>query len=307
MRGVAWTDALQAVLMLGGLAGLLLAAVPTPAHLAAAVQRVAELAPSKVAVPSQSDCLTWAITILLIGLSGSAYPQAIQRIFAARDLAALKRSLTLMAFMPIFTMTPLVLTGILAVTTIPGLEGVAADQVMPRLLDAWASGSAGLAVAAWMVLVAVLAAIMSTADSVLLSLSSILAKDVLGRTLLASASERQVTRIGKSLSWAIVAGLVALALVPRITRWGLIEIKMEVLAQVWPMLCLGLRWERLTASAALAGLLAGLGVSGILAAAGHSRLAGIHAGVIGLGVNVSVAIAGTLLLSQRPPRRPSSR
>ena len=66
---------------------------------------------------------------------------------------------------------------------------------------------------------AVVSAIMSTADSVLLSLSSILAKDVLGTTVLRGADEARLTQAGKTLSWVLVAVLVGIALVPRITLW----------------------------------------------------------------------------------------
>jgi Na+/proline symporter len=74
-----------------------------------------------------------------------------------------------------------------------------------------------------------IAAIMSTADSVLLTLSSILAKDLLGKSVLRGASDARLTQAGKLASWVVVGALLVVALVPRITLWGLTELKMELL------------------------------------------------------------------------------
>jgi SSS family solute:Na+ symporter/sodium/pantothenate symporter len=290
MRAVAWTDAVQGALMLVGLGGILAAVVPSPAHLADATAWVAASAPEKVSVPSWSLCLTWASTVVLIGCSGSVYPQAIQRIYAAKSAATLKRSLSLMVVMPLVTMVPLVLIGIISLRELSGLEGVAADQVMPLMLNRWASASPLLAAASLSVMLAAVAAIMSTADSVLLTLSSIVAKDFLGKTLLRDAPEARLTRAGKAISWAIVGALVVIALVPRITLWGLTELKMEILVQVAPLFMLGLNSSRITARGALTGLLAGLAVSFALPLSGYGRPFGLHDGTVGLAVNLVLVV-----------------
>ena len=172
------------------------------------------------------------------------------------------------------------------------------DQVIPSLLTAWSGRSLLLYCLSVIVITAVVAAIMSTADSVLLSLSSILAKDVLGQTLLRGASEAQLTRVGKRLSWLVVAVLVVLALAPRTTLWGLTEIRMEILAQVAPLFVLGVAWRRLTTPAVVTGLAAGCLTYGGLLLAGQPEVWNVHAGVIALGVNVACCVGLTRL-----PRR----
>lgn len=291
LRAVAWTDGVQGGLMLFGLAGILVNVVPTPAHLAAITTWIGENAPAKAAVPTWEACATWLSTLLLIGMSGAVYPQAIQRIYAARSTAALKRSLSVMVVMPLVTMTPIFIIGILSLRDLAGLDGLAADQVMPLMLSHWAAQSGWLAAAALAVMLAAVAAIMSTADSVLLTLSSILAKDIAGRTALAGADESTVTRAGKIASWVIVGVLVTVALVPRISLWGLTELKMELLVQVSPLFVIGLHWPRLTGPAALAGLVCGLGVAFALPLAGLSRPFGLHDGTLGWIVNVLVCVA----------------
>ncbi len=290
LRAVAWTDGLQAVMLVAGLVGVMVAVAPTTARLERLTEWIIQNEPHKAAVPSWSMCVTWASTVLMIGLSAAVYPQAIQRIYAAEDARALKRSVGRMAFMPLVTMVPIMMVGIFGIEHFAGLSAVEADQVLPRLLGEWATRSLWLYWMAILVVLAVVAAIMSTADSVLLSLSSILAKDFLGRSVLKGTPEARLTHAGKLLSWGVMACLVTIALVPRITLWGLIELKMELLVQVAPAFFLGLRWRGLTARATLAGMIGGLMCSLLLPLVGFDRPLGLHAGLVGLAANLLLCV-----------------
>ena len=297
MRAVAWTDAIQGLLLVGGLAGIMIAVVPTPSHLAEVTAWIAERQPEKVAVPSWTGSANWLSTLLLVGFSAAVYPQAIQRVYAARSLRALRWSLGVMAFMPLVTIVPVFLIGILSIQRLGGLDGVAADQVMPMLMAGWAAESPGMYALALVVMLGAVAAIMSTADSVLLTLSSILAKDLIGPWLFTGAPEERLTRVGKVASWVVVAVLIAIALVPRITLWGLLELKMELLLQVSPLFVLGLTWRRLTARAAFAGMLTGLALALGIPLAGYARPFGFHAGVIGWAANLLVCYGLSMIPS----------
>jgi Na+/proline symporter len=162
------------------------------------------------------------------------------------------------------------------------------------LLRDWATQSLvsyGLSV---LVLAGALAAIMSTADSVLLSLSSILAKDFLGKTIFRNAPEARLTQAGKILSWGITGFLAWLATSPRITLWGLIELKFELLIQVAPAIILGVIWPRLSAKPTLVGLVVGTAVAGTFAFSGVEEVAGIQAGLLALGLNLGIAVGLSL-------------
>lgn len=301
MRAVAWTDCIQGVMLLVGLVGLLVAVAPGPQQLEITTQWLLEHQPQKAMVPTWEMCRTWMSTLLLIGFSASIYPQAIQRIYAARSVGALKRSLSLMAFMPLVTMSVVLLVGILAIPQFAELRGVEADQVMPLLLREWAQQSYWVYAMAVLVITGILAAIMSTADSALLTLSSILAKDVLGTTVLRNLDEVRLTQVGKLLSWVLMAAVALVALVPRITLWGLTELKMEILAQLSPLFLLGLTWRRFTAGPALLGIVVGTGLAMGLTLNGYGRVWGIHAGVLGAGVNYLVCVVATSLRQTPSP------
>ena len=290
MRAVALTDTLQGLMLVVGLTGLLVAASATPTHLATVTERLATAAPEKVTVPGWDICRNWVSTLVLIGFSGAVYPHAIQRIYAARDSAALQRSFSVMVFLPLVTTGSVFLVGVLAIEQLGGAGPIESDQVLPLLLTEWGESSPILYALSLLVIVAVVSAIMSTADSVLLSLSSILAKDILGTTVLRGAGEARLTQAGKTLSWVLIAVLVGIALVPRITLWGLTELKMEILAQVAPLFVLGVTWDRLTTRAALTGMLTGTTVYAGLLMGGYNELWNVHAGVVALIVNLAVCV-----------------
>lgn len=303
LRAVAWTDCLQGGLLAVGLIGLLAATILTGDGLEAATRWILEHEPAKALKPSGTVQAGWASTVLLIGFAGAVYPHAIQRIFAARSTGSLRRALSVMAFLPFLTTLPVFFVGILALPRLAGLEGVAADQVLPSLVRGWASESAWMFGLAVITVVGVVAAIMSTADSVLLTLSSMVAKDFaapwLRRRGDGTVPEERVTRIGKAVSLAIMGILVAIAVTPRISLWGLLELKMELLAQAAPVFVLGLSWRRLRARAALAGVIVGTLLAAGLTLAGMGRIGGVHAGLLGAAANAAVAVVLSLVAARR--------
>jgi Na+/proline symporter len=286
MRAVAWTDAAQGVLMLLGLGALLAWLLVEAGGLGEVTRQISALRPEVVAVPDAEERANWISTILLLGLASVVYPQAIQRVYAARSGRTLKRAFALMTFMPFTTTLVVTLIGLAAIPRFDGLGEVQADTVMPRLLGEWAVSGTLNSVFAVVVFIGALAAIMSTADSVLLSLGAVIAVDLLGR----NRTDPATTKLGKRIAALVMVAAVALALVPKLTLWRLIELKMELLIQCVPAFLLALHWRRLRAMPCLAGVVVGTLIAGGAALAGVKRIEGIHIGVIGLAVNLAVVI-----------------
>ena len=94
---------------------------------------------------------------------------------------------------------------------------------------------------------AVLAAMMSTADSALLSISSMVSKDIYGAIVRPDATEGQLTRVGKLCSWILLALLVGLAIALReqATLIQIIDRKFDLLVQMVPAFMLGMRCKGL--------------------------------------------------------------
>ena len=271
LRAVAWTDAIQgAILALGFvlLIGMLLDRFgPLEGATRAIMQADLSNGTRKSLPPDAAQCRQWLSYVLAVGFGISLYPQAIQRIYAARSPRVLRRSLAIMALMPVPTMIISVIAGIMALAYLPGLEGASADQVFGRVLREIQLHSAlGYALVV-ITLAAVLAAMMSTADSALLSISSMLTKDICAAHLMKGASQETLTRLGKAISWLIIIALIGLALVLRekSSLIALIDRKVDLLIQLVPAFMLGLRWRGLKAKPVLSGLFAGVVIALVLA------------------------------------------
>ncbi len=305
MRAVAWTDTAQGLLMMLGLAALLVWLVTAGGGAGALTESILTARPAAGAVPDAHECANWASSIVLLGLASVVYPQAIQRIYAARSGRTLRRSLALMSFMPLTTTLVVTCIGLAAIPRFEGLGSVEADRVMPLLLGDWAAAGRVEALLAVGVFIGALAAIMSTADSVLLSLGSLVAEDLLGRSRRAA----DTTRLGKRIAAAVMLAAALLAIVARdVTLWGLIELKMELLIQCAPSFLLAIHWRGFRAGPGCAGLLVGsaIAIAGVVLET--PRLGGVHVGVIGLLPNLAIAVAGSRLAAsdQRAASAPPS-
>jgi Na+/proline symporter len=289
MRAVAWTDAAQGILMMLGLAALAGWLVTAAGGLSEVTRQIGATRPEALAVPGPRESANWASRIALLGLASVIYPQAIQRIYAARSGRALKRSFALMTFMPLTTTLVVTLIGLAAIPRFDALGAIEADTVMPRLLTEWAAAGLVASVLAVLVFIGALAAIMSTTDSVLLSLGSLVAEDLLGRP----GGDPRTTRVGKWAAGVALGATLLLALAPRVTLWRLIELKMELLIQCVPAFLLAIHWRGLRARSTLLGLLSGTGFVLICVAAGVSQLGGVHVGMVGLGANALICALGS--------------
>jgi len=138
---------------------------------------------------------------------------------------------------------------------------------------------------------ATIAAIMSTVDSALLSMSSIITKDIYSR-FKPTVNQSDLTKMGKLLSWIIMAIAVYLAIILPQTIWRLLEIKLELLIQVAPAIFLGLYLKKLKSKSVFMGMVIGTLVAVSIMIANNlgmnipAKPWGIHAGVWGLMINI---------------------
>ncbi len=303
IRAIAWTDVIQGAVLMVGFVFLLALLFDQFGPLAAATERIAASPDAfKVARPGSAMLREWLSYILVIGMGGALYPQAIQRIYAARSARAMNRSLAVMAFLPFTTALIAMIAGIYALAYVPGLEGAATDQVLARLLRIVQENSLlGYAVVV-VIFSAVLAALMSTADSAMLSISSMFTKDIYGVHIKPNARESELTKIGKRCSWIVVGILVGLAILlkDQTSLISLIDRKFDLLVQLVPAFMLGIHLRFLKRGPVLAGLVTGLVVALGLAFGPFDfvvagKVWGLHPGLYGLAANLAIALAGSAL------------
>lgn len=200
MLAVTWTDIVQGALMLAvvlGTAGALVAREGAPLAL---LERATAAAPAlgemvdKPLVSLLGIFTLWAAAIPVI-------PHIVMRVFTARDARGARMSLNLamvlysaLILLAVFVVAP---AGRLKFPSLPD-----ADRVFLAVIqDGFPPVARGLAVAA------VLAAVMSTTDALLLAVSAAVTHDLLGERL-KSVSGRARNRITVAVPWAV--GLAAM-------------------------------------------------------------------------------------------------
>ncbi len=294
VRGVIWTDILQGSLLFAGCLFLFFAAaslngpdsITNPAVLANQLGTY---------LAEDVDPLKILSLIILIAVGAAVYPQAIQRIFIARDPATLKRSYIPLLFMPFLTTLPMILVGISVAEWLPDLDRGQSENVIIYAVGHIMQAYPALSWLLVLYLGASIAAIMSTIDSALLTLGSTVTKDMIavsGREL----SERQLHRISRTVSWSLMMVMAVLAIILPQTIWSLMIFKFEFLIQIAPAFILGINSNRLNGRGVLIGLLLGCLTALMLKlspVAGWplSEPLGVHAGIWGLLVNLTVIFA----------------
>lgn len=260
MRATAWTNVFQGGLFLffmvavfflvsGELGGL------GPAMEAVRAHDEALLVRGQSGLYSGGGWFSWGLTISLTVI---AFPHMLTRLMAGRGDAELKSVSRLYPPALLLLWLPAVLLGVWGAAALPGLARP--DQVMGSMSGAHLPGWMGP-----LAFLAVLAAVMSTLDAQLLTLSSMLVRDVLPAGGAASASG---VRVGQGFALLVAAVVYLLAQVWGDSVFDISRKAFEGYTTLTPALLLGVRWKRFTAAGAIASILAGNAVLG-LAWAGH--------------------------------------
>ena len=201
MIAITWTDVIQGMLMLIVVVGTALAMMWRLGSPMELMRQATAVAPELGRVVDQPVAsylgyfVIWATAIPVI-------PHIVMRVFTAKDADGARLSLNL----AMLAYSVMILAAVLAIVPVgkvqfPGLED--ADQVFLRVMEAqFPPVIRGIAVAA------VLAAVMSTTDALLLACSSAIAHDILGGLLRERASEKTQAMIRIGSAWLI--GLLAL-------------------------------------------------------------------------------------------------
>lgn len=252
LRAVAWTDLFQGSVMFVLLAVSLFLVARHHGGFAEANAKALAQWPSLFSRPGGAERYTlgiWFSYMLLWFFCDPMFPQLFQRFFTAKSERNLFQIMmfyplvcTVVFFMPIAV-------GVMGRLSFPDLADKAADRILPMVLTLMS----GEAMAA-LVMAAGLAALMSTMDSQLLTLSSIFSRDI---APMFKKRKSKTSAPGRMfLVFLSLAGL-ALAIDPPDTILQIATQTFTGLAVLFPTVFFGLYWERRYALAAILSILAG--------------------------------------------------
>lgn len=249
---VSWTDVVQGVLMLLALILVPVVAVQELGGWPAAVEQIGNRRPDHLSAFSELSFVS-TLSLLAWGLGYFGQPHILARFMAMKSAAEMPAARAIGMTWMIFCLYGAMLSGFLAVAYFssapldnPETAFIAQAQA---LLTPWLAG---------IVLAAVLAAIMSTADSQLIVSASALTEDFYRPFLRKQASDRELVLVGR-------LGVVVIALIALVMASDPESRILDIVAYAWaglgagfgPALLLSLIWPRMTRNGALTGMLAG--------------------------------------------------
>ena len=254
-KAVAYSDVLQGVLMFTGLLVLPIVGIAAAGGWVPLMDQLRSLDPALLEPMgsfgfSVAGVLS-ALSFAGIGLAFLGAPQLLTRFISAKDTRAISDGGLIAVVCIIVFDVGAVLTGMAGRALFPGL----AD---PETIFATMSAELFPAVFTGIFLVLVLAAIMSTVDSVLILASSAVVRDVVQKTLGSKASERRLTTYGKLTT--VIIGIIALMFAfgeVRALFWFVLFAWSGLGAAFTPVVLAALFWKGATRQGAIAGMVVG--------------------------------------------------
>jgi len=294
MRAVAWTDAVQGILLFIGGYGIALYFLFT--HFGSAselFQAIRGVEPLLLSVPGPKGLFTYPMMIsffIMIATMPATQFQLTTRYFIAKNPMVLKRMMISTAFFASLVLVPPLILGLGAKVVWPSLKS--GDMVLGRVLGELAPPLAALGV------IAVFSAALSTIDSQLLLLSSLFTKDVYAE--IKERDERKNLKIGRIVIGILIVIIFLISLNPPHLIVQLSILSFAGTLQLLPTVIGALYWRRASSKGAILSIVTGVLIlvtfQWILP---QKLLLGFHPSIWGLFTGTIVFIIISLLT--KPP------
>lgn len=235
----------------------------------------------------------FASTALLNGIVYTIFPAQVVGYVGARNAQVLRRNAMLMPVYQLLLFVP-VLLGLAALFVVPNLQNsnLALFAMIANAMPAWLLGVIGAAGA--------LSSIVPMAVFMLV-IGTLWGRSVLGAHPRTAARQRELSQLVALLAGAVALGMTYVfpnALV------RLSVLSYEGMAQLLPMVLVALLWRRMSATAAVCGLVVGVALDVALVVTGNDPWHGVNAGLVALVANL--VVTGIVTLA-RPADTPADR
>lgn len=292
VRGSSYIEFLQTLIMVAAL----LAAVPVLLHYTGgagpAIRFLQSLDPRLIGwYYGPKELLAFGISF---GFSIAAAPYELTRFYSMRDEGTVRRAIYVAIGFQVLIGLAVLAIGMLTRVLFPSLSSVdlassvMAFEVLPPIVGA-------------LLLVAMLSAIMSTVNSILLVVGAGVAHDLYGKFLRPSASQAHLVLVNR-------VSMVVLALIPvyfALQKYGdvqaiVVEQAKFIASFFFVPVVIGLNWRRGTAAGAIAAMLGGFLACGVWEFTGQRGFAAHGIDAVEVGVGVSLVLFLLVSLFSRP-------
>ena len=258
-KAVAYSDFLQGVLMLGCLLTLPFVGIAAAGGWSEMIAGLEAADPALLRPMGQYGVgpagIASAVGFVAIGFAFLGSPQLLTRFMAARDQKQIIEGGFWAVLCVIGFDVGAVLGGMSGRTLFPGLADP--ETILPEM-----SAALFPAFFTGVFLVVVLAAIMSTVDSLLLLASSAVVRDILQKAMGIEASERTLSNLARAVTVVIGAvGLLVALTEPRAIFYFVLFAWSGIASAFTPVVLCSLFWKRTTKAGAVAGMIGGFVVT----------------------------------------------
>ncbi|MCS7197226.1 MAG: sodium:solute symporter family protein [Candidatus Bipolaricaulota bacterium] len=250
MRGTAWTSVFQGLMfMIVGVVAFVLIANALGGF-ATITQRVYAERPELLQRTGNFDPKDWFSFLFIAPLAVIAFPHVFMRLLTGKSERTLKALAVVYPLLFLLTWPPVIYIGLWGSVVIPGLDARSADAILPMMIARFLPPvMLGLGLAA------IWAAIMSTLDAMMLTLSTMLTRDLLGRLLPHYVQEKRREVVLGRLFIVVIAFLALLgALFRPGTIYDIAKFAFTGYSLTVPAMLAAFYWKRSTAWGVLASL-----------------------------------------------------
>ncbi|MDJ0940100.1 MAG: sodium/proline symporter [Woeseiaceae bacterium] len=299
-KAVSYTDVVQGILMTLGLIAVPVAAISAANGLSGVSESLNAQDPALLSMfaPLEDGISGWIfiISFAAIGLPFLGVPQMLIRYMSAKDDTEVKKARGMSIFIMILLLAGAVTAGVAGRALYPELDD--RELIFPTLAsDLFPPLITGL------LFVAVLSAIMSTVDSLLLLASSAIVRDTMQKIVGSTKSDRELANYGKVVT--IIIGVIAVAFaVPeaKFIFWFVLFSWSGLGAAFGPTILCLLYYKKITAAGIVAGMVGGFGTSVIWVLAFKSDFHNLYEAIPGFAVGFIACLTVSRLTYQEKDR-----
>ena len=285
-KAVAYTDVVQGVLMLAGLILVPVVAIGAAGGLDGVATALRQIDPNLLEPWGAGGPAGWIaiVSFLAIGLPFLGVPQLMTRFMSASSEAELGKA-------RIISVTVILLFDLGAVAA-----GMAGRALFPDLMDAETifpvlAQELFPAIITGLLMVIVLAAIMSTVDSLLLLASSAVVRDLMQTVLRSARTDAQLTTVGKLVTLLVgVIGIVFAMVEAPVIFWFVLFAWSGLGAAFGPVILCALFDPKANLTGAIAGMVCGFLTSVVWVLAFKSQTHGLYEMIPGFLLGLAATV-----------------
>jgi sodium/proline symporter len=297
MNSVAWTDFLQAIIIIVGVAAAVIIGLVKVGGFGAMHTSLAEIAPGWLDPFAEGKMgivmiINWYI---IWGVGNLGTPQFMSRFLACKDenVVRMSQGFTALSFAGFYFLIGMM--GGLARIYFPGIQS--SDMVGPTFVTGMLPPVIGA-----IIMSALMAAAMSTASSVLLAGATSFTRDIYQKVLEKDVTDKELVKVSRIITVIIsIAALVFALMKISSIFWLQPNMVATMGAALATSLIAGFAWKRATREGAYASVLAGIIVSMVWFIFKLQATTGLHPVIPGT-LSAIIGMVAVSLITKKPPQ-----